>query len=75
MSPMPVLFVSHGSPTFAIEPGIAGPALGAMARALPRPKAVLVVSPHWMTREPLWARRTRRPPSTISGDFPRCCTR
>lgn len=44
------LFVSHGAPTFAREPGLAGPALTRMGRQLPRPAAVLVVSPHWMTR-------------------------
>jgi 4,5-DOPA dioxygenase extradiol len=51
MSRLPSLFVSHGSPTFAIEPGIAGPALSALGQRLPRPKAALVVSPHWITRE------------------------
>jgi 4,5-DOPA dioxygenase extradiol len=50
---LPTVFVSHGSPTFAIEPGRAGPALTALGRALPRPEAVLVVSPHWMTAQPL----------------------
>ena len=45
----PTLFVSHGAPTFALEPGQAGPALTAFAAALPRPRAILVVSPHWMT--------------------------
>lgn len=35
---------------FAVEPGLAGPALVALGQRLPRPKAVLVVSPHWMTR-------------------------
>lgn len=48
----PVLFISHGSPMFALEPGIAGPALTALGKTLARPKAVLVVSPHWMTRDP-----------------------
>lgn len=43
------LFVSHGAPTFALEPGLAGPALAGLGRRLPRPEAVLVVSPHWMT--------------------------
>lgn len=52
MKRMPTLFISHGSPTFALDPGKAGPALSALGRALPRPEAVLVVSPHWMTREP-----------------------
>ena len=50
MSRMPVLFVSHGAPTFALEPGLLGPRLTAAGRSLPRPRAVLVVSPHWMTR-------------------------
>ena len=49
MNPLPTLFVSHGAPTFALEPGRAGALLGALGRALPRPEAVLVVSPHWTT--------------------------
>ncbi len=47
---MPTLFVSHGAPTFALEPGLLGPRLATLGRAMPRPRAVLVVSPHWMTR-------------------------
>lgn len=47
---LPSLFVSHGSPMFALEPGLAGPRLTALGRVLPRPRAVLVLSPHWMTR-------------------------
>lgn len=50
MSVMPSLFVSHGAPTFAIEPGLAGAQLRALGLALDRPRAVVVVSPHWMTR-------------------------
>lgn len=50
MSALPVVFVSHGAPTLAIEPGVLGPRLTALGRALPRPRAVLVVSPHWMSR-------------------------
>jgi len=46
----PVLFVSHGAPTFAIEPGLAGASLAALGQALPRPGAVVVISPHWHTR-------------------------
>jgi 4,5-DOPA dioxygenase extradiol len=52
MSRLPTLFVSHGAPTFAIDPGQAGLALRAWGRLLPRPQAVLVVSPHWMTPTP-----------------------
>ncbi|AEG92787.1 dioxygenase family protein [Ramlibacter tataouinensis] len=51
MSPrLPSLFVSHGSPMFAVEPGLAGPQLRRLGQQLPRPRAVLVLSPHWMTR-------------------------
>lgn len=50
---LPSLFVSHGSPTFALEPGHAGALLrevGQRIEALPNVRAVLVVSPHWRTR-------------------------
>ena len=63
MTRLPSLFISHGAPTFAIEPGIAGPALTALGRALPRPIAVLVVSPHWMTPSPRVGKVAR--PQTI----------
>ena len=49
MSTAPSLFISHGAPTFALEPGAAGAALGALGRRLPSLAAVLVVSPHWIT--------------------------
>jgi len=49
VSDTPVMFISHGAPTFALQPGRLGPQLTALGRALPRPDAVLVVSPHWMT--------------------------
>ena len=49
MSTMPSLFISHGAPTFAMEPGLAGAQLRALGLALGKPKAVVVVSPHWMT--------------------------
>ncbi len=35
---------------FALEPGQAGPLLTALGQSLPRPKAICIVSPHWMTR-------------------------
>jgi 4,5-DOPA dioxygenase extradiol len=50
---IPALFVSHGAPTFALEPGQAGPllrAIGERLLALPGLRAVLVISPHWRTR-------------------------
>jgi 4,5-DOPA dioxygenase extradiol len=48
----PVLFVGHGSPMFALEPGAAGEALIELGRTLPTPHAVLMVSPHWETSTP-----------------------
>lgn len=50
MPAMPTLFISHGAPTFALEPGAEGAQLAALGESLALPKAVLVVSPHWMTR-------------------------
>jgi 4,5-DOPA dioxygenase extradiol len=47
-----VLFVPHGSPTFALEPGAAGAAMSAVVHKLAAPRAVVVVSPHWDTRIP-----------------------
>jgi 4,5-DOPA dioxygenase extradiol len=47
----PVLFVSHGAPTFALEPGRLGGQLRALGQQLAGVKAVLVVSPHWQTRD------------------------
>ena len=52
MNRLPSLFISHGAPTFALEPGTVGPQLTALGHELPRPNAVLVVSPHWSTAEP-----------------------
>jgi len=49
---LPTLFVPHGAPTFALQPGAAGAALAEFAQGLPRPKAVLVVSAHWETETP-----------------------
>jgi 4,5-DOPA dioxygenase extradiol len=47
----PVLFVSHGAPTFAVEPGLLGPRLRTLGTQLPGLKAVLVLSPHWQTKD------------------------
>ncbi|MBP6116717.1 MAG: dioxygenase [Neisseriaceae bacterium] len=52
MTQLPLLFVSHGSPMLAIEPGVIGPKLQALGQRLLAKhaiKAVLVVSAHWQT--------------------------
>jgi len=46
----PALFISHGSPMFALEPGLLGPLLGELGTSLAGISAVLIVSPHWQTR-------------------------
>ena len=51
MTQAPVFFISHGAPTFAIEPGVPGPRLQALGQQLAGATAVLVVSPHWQTRD------------------------
>ena len=49
----PVLFVSHGSPMIAIDPGETGRAWAALGPTLARPRAILVVSAHWEARTPI----------------------
>jgi 4,5-DOPA dioxygenase extradiol len=46
---MPVLFVGHGSPMNAIEHNAFTESLSELSARLPRPKAVCVVSAHWVT--------------------------
>ncbi|TWC18971.1 MULTISPECIES: class III extradiol ring-cleavage dioxygenase [unclassified Pseudomonas] len=48
---LPSLFISHGSPMLALEPGDSGPALARLAAQLPRPTAILIVSAHWESSE------------------------
>jgi 4,5-DOPA dioxygenase extradiol len=47
---MPVLFVGHGSPMNAIEENAFTRSLREVRKKLPTPKAVCVVSAHWVTR-------------------------
>jgi 4,5-DOPA dioxygenase extradiol len=46
---MPVLFVGHGSPMNAIEDNEFSRAWEQVAKALPKPKAILCISAHWET--------------------------
>ena len=54
-----VLFVPHGSPMFALQPGAAGSAMNDVAARLTAPRAIVVVSPHWETAVPTVGTATR----------------
>jgi 4,5-DOPA dioxygenase extradiol len=57
------VFISHGSPMLMLAPGAAGRAWAALAASVPRPRAILAVSAHWMTRVPAVSAAPR--PETI----------
>ncbi|MDH4061648.1 MAG: dioxygenase [Aquincola sp.] len=54
---LPALFVSHGSPMIALEPGAAGAFLARLGPAIDatfgRPRAIVALSAHTLTREPV----------------------
>lgn len=52
------LFVSHGAPTLPLSGLPARAFLAELGQKLARPRAIVVVSPHWMTRE----RAVKSPP-------------
>jgi 4,5-DOPA dioxygenase extradiol len=52
MSALPSLYVSHGSPMTALQPGLTGIRLTELAATLPRPKAIVIASAHWLTHSP-----------------------
>ena len=60
---LPSVFVSHGSPMHALQPGAAGAAWKALADRLPRPKAIVIASAHWETSLPMLTGSAR--PETV----------
>lgn len=52
MATLPTVFVSHGSPMHALQPGAVRGVWEKLARDLPRPKALLIASAHWETGIP-----------------------
>jgi 4,5-DOPA dioxygenase extradiol len=52
MTTLPSLYISHGSPMTALQPGLTGQRLAELAGALPRPKAIVLASAHWLSRQP-----------------------
>jgi 4,5-DOPA dioxygenase extradiol len=67
---LPTLFISHGSPLHARGGSRASAGWTALARRLPRPRAVVIASAHWETELPMVAAATQ--PETIHdfGGFP-----
>ena len=53
MTKQPAVFVSHGAPSMALEPGLAGAALRQLGNRLARPSSILIISPHWDTEAPM----------------------
>ena len=51
--PLPTLFLSHGSPMHALDPGAAGKAWASLGQSLPHPRALLIASAHWETNLPM----------------------
>ena len=47
---MPVLFIGHGSPMNIVSDNGYTRSLRELGRGLPRPRAILVISAHWLTR-------------------------
>jgi len=48
--PMPVLFIGHGSPMNALQQNSFTESLRKAGVGLPKPKAIMVVSAHWLTK-------------------------
>ena len=47
---MPTLFIGHGSPMNAISDTVFSQNWHQLGQSLPRPKAILVISAHWLTK-------------------------
>ena len=60
---LPVLFLSHGSPMHALQPGAVRAVWERLARDTPQPKAILIASAHWETDVPAFTAAAK--PETI----------
>lgn len=74
MNTLPTLFLSHGSPMLALEPGTTGPFLQNLGPAIDatfgRPRAILAVSAHSTAREPVLLAAAQHQAVHDFGGFP-----
>ena len=66
MTIFPAVFVSHGAPDLSLNPSPARTFLSQLGNKLGKPKAILMISAHWGTRQPMTSTVER--PDTIK-DF------
>ncbi|HET6805468.1 MAG TPA: class III extradiol ring-cleavage dioxygenase [Frateuria sp.] len=52
MTALPSLYISHGSPMTALQPGSVRERLAELAAALPRPRAIVIATAHWLGSRP-----------------------
>ncbi len=70
MSALPSLFVSHGSPTVALDPTPAHHFLRSLGERIGRPRATLCISAHWETTAPAVTASSQPPTIHDFGGFP-----
>lgn len=67
---LPTLFLGHGSPMYAIEPNKHTQAWLEFGQKIPKPKAILAISAHWLTRG-TWVTAMNQPQTIHDfGGFP-----
>ncbi|PZV01151.1 MAG: dioxygenase [Leptolyngbya sp.] len=70
MASLPSLFVSHGAPDLPLRVGPTQDFLRSLLQTMPKPKAILAISAHWLTAQPTVSATEQ--PKTIHdfGGFP-----
>jgi len=70
MRRLPSLYISHGSPMTALQPGQVGLRLAELAADLPRPRAIVIASAHWLSDTPRVGAHPQPPTIHDFGGFP-----